>query len=416
MASRVTRAAARTFRAAPTSGLATPADWLVSALGGGRTKSGKVVSVDASFYHPDVFGCLRVLCDAAAMIPLHAYKEETDGTRQRVTRTSLVGKTLLYPSRSYRIDQSNFNSVAMLHLNTWGDFFAGKVRNNGALVDELIPISPRRVELRIEGNDIAYIVQPTTSAQSGGTFYRDDIYHCMGMSKDGFRGLGPIGYAREMIGTGITFEEYAGGLAGNQFAPPIYLKHPGKLGSDAANSLTENFKKKFFGQQAIAEIPVLEEGVELATPVIPAKDAQFILQRNFNTLQVCRIFHVPPWKLGAGQQGSSMTYANVEQEQLDFVMWSVYPWLHRLEQSMWVDEDLFGVDGPYYPEYLLDAALRADSKTRAEIYNVAVGRWMTQDEIRDRENMPRKGGAADELGPVAADATTTKSTGIGSNS
>jgi len=87
--------------------------------------------------------------------------------------------------------------------------------------------------------------------------------------------------------------------------------------------------------------------------------------------------------------GSSMTYANVEQQALAFVTYSLRPWLVLIEQAVAADPDLCppGV----YVEFLLDALLRADSSTRSAIYTRAldpITGWMSREEVRRLENLP----------------------------
>ena len=122
-------------------------------------------------------------------------------------------------------------------------------------------------------------------------------------------------------------------------------------------------------------------------------DLQFIEQRNLSTQEICRIFRIPPWMIGA-PTSDSMTYANTEQHALSFVTWSLRPWLVRIEKAISTDPDL--CPGALYVEFLLDSLLRADSKTRAEIYALALDPekgWMNRDEIRRLENLEKEGAA-----------------------
>jgi phage portal protein BeeE len=99
--------------------------------------------------------------------------------------------------------------------------------------------------------------------------------------------------------------------------------------------------------------------------------------------------------------GDSLTYSNVEQQQLAFVTHSLRPWLVVVEQAISADQDL--CPGSLYVEFLLDALLRADSKTRAEVYTAAldpITGWMRRDEVRRLENLEPE--TADDLGDAPA--------------
>jgi HK97 family phage portal protein len=134
--------------------------------------------------------------------------------------------------------------------------------------------------------------------------------------------------------------------------------------------------------------------VEWVAMAGPLDDLQFVEQRKLSTAEIARIFRIPPWMIGAAS-GDSMTYSNVEQQQLAFVMHSLRPWLVLIEQAISADPDLCSQN--QYVEFLLDALLRADSKTRADIYALAldpVKGWMTRDEVRRLENLEPEGAAA----------------------
>jgi HK97 family phage portal protein len=114
---------------------------------------------------------------------------------------------------------------------------------------------------------------------------------------------------------------------------------------------------------------------------------QFVQQRELSTREITRIFGVPVWMIN-GSSGDSLTYSNAESQRLMFAIHSLRIWLVLIEQAISADTDLCSAN--VYVEFLIDALLRADSKTRAEIYALAldpVKGWMTRQEVRERENL-----------------------------
>jgi HK97 family phage portal protein len=117
-------------------------------------------------------------------------------------------------------------------------------------------------------------------------------------------------------------------------------------------------------------------------------DAQFSQQRELSAREVARVFRIPPHMIGA-PTGDSLTYATTEQQSIDFVRYSLTPWLRRIELAISNDSDL--AFERQYVKFELDGLLRADSKTRAEIYHLAsdpLQGWMTRAEIRALEDLP----------------------------
>jgi HK97 family phage portal protein len=116
-------------------------------------------------------------------------------------------------------------------------------------------------------------------------------------------------------------------------------------------------------------------------------DQQFTEQRRLAAQEVARVFRIPPHMVGA-PTGESMTYATVEQEAIDFVRFSLAPWLRRIELAISNDPDL--AFAKQYVRFELDGLLRADAKTRAEVYALAldpVTGWMSRDEVRRLEDL-----------------------------
>ena len=116
-------------------------------------------------------------------------------------------------------------------------------------------------------------------------------------------------------------------------------------------------------------------------------DAQFVEQRRLTAQEVARVFRVPPHMIGA-PTGDSLTYSTVEQESIDFVRYSLTPYLRRIELAIANDPDL--AFERQYVRFELDGLLRADAKTRAEIYTAAldpITGWMSRDEVRRLEDL-----------------------------
>jgi HK97 family phage portal protein len=120
---------------------------------------------------------------------------------------------------------------------------------------------------------------------------------------------------------------------------------------------------------------------------MPLTDAQFLEQRKLSAVEVARIFRVPNWIVGA-ESGDSLTYSNTTEQASAFIKFSLRPWLVLIEQALSADRDLMPAN--QYAEFLLDGLLRADAKTRAEIYTAALNPetgWMTREEVRRLENL-----------------------------
>lgn len=130
---------------------------------------------------------------------------------------------------------------------------------------------------------------------------------------------------------------------------------------------------------------------------INPKDAQLLESRGFSVEEVCRWYLVDPSMVGHGGKDSNWG-TGLEQKMLRFITFTLRPWLRRIEQA--INKSLLSPQdqGRYYAEFAIEGLLRGDSAARAALYSVMVnnGIW-TRDEVREKENMPRRGGNADVL-------------------
>ena len=120
----------------------------------------------------------------------------------------------------------------------------------------------------------------------------------------------------------------------------------------------------------------------------PLREQEFIAQRELSAREVARAMRVPAWAIDA-PTGDSLTYANVSEQNRALVTHSLRPWIVRLETAITNDTDL--CPGGTYVQFDLDGLLRADAKTRADTYTLALNAdtgWMRRDEVRELEDLP----------------------------
>jgi HK97 family phage portal protein len=336
----------------------------------------------------DVWACVRVLTDAAASVPLIAYRRTTEG---RVRADGRLADLLTKPAPA--TTQSALIGQAVSHLVLWGDCHLGKFRDSSGRVDQLALLHPDRVRPELVAGRPRYTV---TGAKGEQTVHGvEDILHIRApLSLDGLTGLSPIRQCRVALGLAEGLGEHALAFFRNGARPSGVLSVPSGVGGHGEQQdalladIREQMTAGYAGTANAHKIAIIAGDLTWTQLSGPLDDLQFVEQRRLSTSDIARVFRVPAHMVNA-QTGDSMTYANVEHEALDFVTHSLRPWLVCLEQAISNDEDL--APGPLYVEFLLDSLLRADSKTRAEVYTAALHPetgWMSRAEIRRLENLP----------------------------
>lgn len=120
---------------------------------------------------------------------------------------------------------------------------------------------------------------------------------------------------------------------------------------------------------------------------IPPEQAQFLETRKFQINEIARIFRVPPHMVGDLEKSS---FSNIEQQSLEFVKYTLDPWVVRWEQSLQQSLILPSEKTSLFIKFNVDGLLRGDYQSRMNGYSV--GRqngWMSANDIRELEDMNR---------------------------
>lgn len=361
--------------------LSAPPEWLIQALtGGAETYSGKSVTPEAGMGLIPVYSAVSLISGAIAQLPMIVYRRGSDGSRERAQATRQW--ELLHESPNPEMASDELFELAGVHLLLWGNAFMAKVRAEDGRVAELWPVKPSRVQVgRADGVKFFTV-------DGRGPYTEYDLLHLRGLGYDGVVGLSPIQQARQVLGNAMALDEFQGRFWANGTMLSGFLKHPNTLSQEAAERLATAWRARTSGVSNAGKTVVLEEDMDWQAAGMPMKDAEFIETAKLSDLRVAQLFGIPPHMIGA-PTGDSMTYKNVESEGIDFLRRCVGRWLVRIENSLLRDPSLFPTPD-LYPEFLVDALLRADAKTRAETNSIATGgkAWKKPSEVRPGENLP----------------------------
>ena len=352
----------------------------------GKSAAGKTVTVETAMQLDAVVGCVRLVSETVGAFPLKTYEERDEGEVRREVRKHPTYE-LLHRRPNPEHPPVTFWGLAATHLLTWGDAFIGKSFGRGNRVERLWTVHPQRVEVKRENGRKLFIVdgdyeQPYTS---------DEIIHVLGFTLDGMRGLSPIGMAREAIGAGLAIDEYTNRFFSNSALPIGVLETDQTLSDDAQKRVRRDWERRHKGVRNAAKVAILEEGLKFHALSLPLKDLEFVALQNLSARKIARIFRVPASMIDAdADSGKSLTYRTVENDNLQFLIHTIRPWLKRIAQSLALDQDLFPPGSGLMCEHVVDDLLLTDAKSQNEAYATATGGkpWMRPSEVRRKKNMP----------------------------
>jgi len=217
------------------------------------------------------------------------------------------------------------------------------------------------------------------------TLRRDEILHIPGLGFDGLIGYSPIAMAKNAIGMSLATEEYGASFFANGANPGGVLEHPGVIKD--IQRVKDSWNSAYQGSGNAHRIAVLEEGMKFQAIGIPPEQAQFLETRKFQINEIARIFRIPPHMVGDLEKSS---FSNIEQQSLEFVKYTLDPWVVRWEQSLQQSLLLPSEKSSIFIKFNVDGLLRGDYQSRMNGY--AVGRqngWLSANDIRELEDMNR---------------------------
>jgi len=349
---------------------------------GAETSSGIYVDEKSAIKISAVWGCVRILAETLATIPMMVYERTNDDTR-KVAKDHPAYR-LLHDRPGLEQTAFEFFETLQGHLVLRGNAFAQKMYSAGR-VAELIPFHPDKVNMdRDKKGRLVYELETGNGVQNK-TFPAERILHVKAFSSDGVCGLSVISLFRETFGSQIVMERHGSRLFRNATHLGGILAHPGTLSDPARKHLEKSLKSKYSGPENVGKTLVVEEGMTYTQVGMTSEDAQFIESRKFGLTEIARIFRVPPHMLADLDRA---TFNNIEHMSLEFLTYTMMPWIRRWEQVL--NYEIIPPDERprYYIEANPAALLRADIKTRYESY--AIGRtwgWLSANDVLRMENM-----------------------------
>ena len=355
----------------------------------GGSTSGKTVTERSAMQMTAVYSCVRILSEAVAGLPLHLYKYTDSGGKAMALDHSLY--RLLHDEPNPEMSSFVFRETLMTHLLLWGNAYAQIIRNGKNEIVALYPLMPNKMSVDRDENGRLYYTyyrgsdEAIKNKEFAVTLQPSDVLHIPGLGFDGLVGYSPIAMAKNAIGMAIACEEYGAKFFANGAAPGGVLEHPGTIKDP--QRVRESWQSTFGGSGNANKIAVLEEGMKYTPIGISPEQAQFLETRKFQINEIARIFRVPPHMVGDLEKSS---FSNIEQQSLEFVKYTLDPWVIRWEQS--IQRSLLSKDekAMYFVKFNLEGLLRGDYQSRMNGY--AIGRqngWMSANDIRELENLDR---------------------------
>jgi HK97 family phage portal protein len=376
--------------------LANPPEWLVRQFGGRLSATGVMVDADSAMRVTAVYACVRVLAESVASLPFCIYRRLANG--KEIAKDHPL-YPLLHDMPNEIMTSFEFREAGMAAVALRGNAYTRVVRDNGGRVREMVPLPLAYTKPRIASDRRTLLFDVEWPDQAKETLTLGECWHVKGMTLDGIIGVSAIAYAREAIGLALALEEHGARLFSNGARPQGIITLPGSLTQEQVNDNRTAWSDAYGGLQNAHKTAVLQGEIKYQPLTMTSEDAQFIEARKFQASEIARMFRVPPHMIGDLEKA---TFSNIEHQAIEFVKYTLRPWLIRWEQAANRDLLTESEREEYFIEFNPEGLLRGDIASRYQAYAIAIQNGIrNRAEIRETENLdPGPPELAEFLQPV----------------
>jgi len=326
------------------------------------------ISYDTALTVPALYRCANLISDSIGALPIASFRngdrvqpqpailEQPDRTQTRIDMIASTVMSLLIDGNAYWL---------------LGD------RDELGYPRQAVLLAPDAVIIQTaeNGATIAY-------RGAGQTYQPEDILHIKGLTFPGsVKGMSIIDHHRRTLGIGIAGEQCAAELYNAGGLPVGVLEVDADITREEADALKAGWIGNNGGRNRTPA--VLANGIAYKPLSFSAHDLELIDGRKYSAQQICTLFGVPPHMVAVSMDGTNMTYSNVTQDSIQFVRFTLRPWLSRIEQAL---STL--LPRGQTARFILDDLLRADTASRYAAYEVGLrAGFLTVDEVRRFEDL-----------------------------
>lgn len=350
----------------------------------GPATAGMDVDENTALTFATVFACVSKISKTIATLPVYTYTKPQPRVRQPVEHPL---NDILNGQASDEALGVTVREAMLANTLLWGRGYAEKVMSNDSRTLKALHNLPTRcVTPKRDGdNKLYYEYRPDGTAKPE-NLPASRVLAVNGLSLNGITGLSVIGYNREAVALGMASTRFGGSFFGNGAWAGGFITRPlgaPKLGDDAGKRMLAEINDQFRGPSKAFGLGLLREGMEFKQLAMPLKDAQFLELRQYQRVEICGMFDMPPPLIG---DLTNAHYNNVEQANIAFAVHCLLPWCIRLESAY--RAHCLGIDSGVYVKHNLAGLMRGDSAARSSFYTQ--GRqwgWLSVDDIREMEDL-----------------------------
>lgn len=357
---------------------------VLNLLGGKRSAP---IGEQSAMSTPAVMRALEVLTGLFAMAPLIYYRREGDGK----IRVDDAPQAQMLRTRTNDVQNAFlFKELLLGDLIMTGRFGGYIHRDRLYRPAKLTRINPHGIAPasswdKADGLEVFYDTHLPDGSRERLT--RNDLWYVPGFSRDGLIGIDRMKLLQDTFEAAAATSAFAARFWQNNAQPSTILTAKSKIEATEKQRIRADWKTRFSGPNNAGEVAVLDQEIEAKLLSHDNAKSQYVEVRGFYVVEIARAFGVPPHIVF---ELSRATFSNIEQQSLELILYSM---LGHFERVAAAATHQFAEDGHFF-EFLPDALLKGDIKSRYEAYGTAIDKGiLNPNEVRRRENLnDREGG------------------------
>jgi len=375
--------------------LATGGGGWLSGLGGARSDAGPLVTVESALSLTALQNCVTLLAESIAQLPLELFRRTDNGQREPA-RDHPLYKILAYAPNEWQTPLE-YREGSQMSAGARGNSYSIIGRDSDGTVTGLYPV-PAQSVIVMKGSDL----RPYYQIDGQDPIPQRMVHHVRWWSLNNYVGVSPIMLHANSIGYAQAIQQYAGKSFLNGTALSGVIERPRESApikdQGVIDRITDRWQQMYGGTGNAKRVAMLQEGMTFRPFSMTNVDAELIPALKLTNLDIARIYKVPPHMIG---ELDKATFSNIEHQAIQFVIYTLLPWIKRHEQAMMRDLLLPSERDEYYIEFNVSGLLRGDQKSRYDAYAVArQWGWLSVNDIRRLENLPPIKGGDTYLQPL----------------
>jgi HK97 family phage portal protein len=323
------------------------------------TDSGAPIDENTSMRISAFYACVLLISDTISTLPVDSYIRR-DGNRVPYRpRPEWVQKPDIDLLRSEHYQQ------VLVSLLLDGNAFVRIFRDSRGDVANLVCLDPLRVSIvrNPETRELEYLIDNAVA----GTVKQKDMLHITEIRKPGApRGLSRVSELKENLGLASALQSFAARFFGQGATAQGIIEYPGNLTAEQAKDLRNNFDNAHKGYKKAHKTGILSGGAKYTKTAANPDEAQMLQSQQFAVEQIARMFRVPLHMIQVTTPGA-MSYASVEQNNINFVTHTLRPYVQKIEDAY---SSLLPSDA--FIKFNVDGLLRGDYTTRIQGYSIGL--------------------------------------------